>query len=244
MRKYWTIASLSLMLISAGCASQTASKPVPPATDWSNSPVSKLQSPNQSPNQLPSTLQPPFQQPFQPALASVPVPNVPNLIPPTNPTERLPEIATGRPDPFAALLVTPTIVSTQPIAPPTSSIAPPIGTVPVSAMPIGRVPPAAGTLPTFQPGGINSMPPAIPLSVAEAIEVSGVVQAGSKTSIILKVPDEQTSRYAGVGERLANGRVLIKRVEMGSEPVVILEQDGREFAKSIGSSGSVVARKL
>ncbi len=229
MRTYWTIASFSLILISAGCASQTASKPVPTAADWSNSPVSTTL-------QSPTTLQ----QPFQPALASVPVPPVPNLIPPTNAAEREPEVATGRPDPFATLLMTPTIVSTQPIAPVTS----PIATVPVPAAPISMAPPAAGTLPTFQPGGINSMPaPAPPLSVAEAIEVSGVVQAGGKTSIILKVPDEQTSRYAGVGERLANGRVLIKRVEMGSEPVVILEQDGREFAKSIGSS-SIVARNL
>ena len=230
MRKYWTIASFSLMLISAGCASQTASKPVPTVAAGINSTA--------------PAIQPPFQQQFQPAIATVPVPTVPNLIPPTNAAERETAVATGRPDPFAALLMTPTIVSTQPVAPVTS----PIATVPVPAAPITApitmAPPAAGTLPTFQPGGINSIPaPAPVLSVAEVIEVSGVVQAGSKTSIIVKVPDEQTSRYAGVGERLANGRVLIKRVEMGSEPVVILEQDGREFAKSIGSS-SVIARKL
>jgi hypothetical protein len=230
MRKCWTIASLSLIAISAGCASQTASKqPVPPT------PVAAESLQPGAPQQ-PS----PFQQPFRSAaLATVPVPN---LIPPTSATARLPEVSTGRPDPFAALLMTPTIVATRPAAPVTS----PIATVPVPAAPISMAPPAAGTLPTFQSGEINSMPPAtaIPLSMAEAIEISGVVQAGSKTSIILKVPDEQTSRYASVGERLASGRVLIKRVEMGSEPVVILEQDGREFVKSIGSSSSIVARKL
>jgi hypothetical protein len=226
MRKYWTIASLSLIVISAGCTSQTASKPVPPT------PVAAG---IQQPADIPST----FQQPYQPA--SLPTVPVPNLIPPTSATERLPEVSTGRPDPFATLLMTPTIVATQPAA----SVVSPIATVPVSAAPIGMVPPAAGTLPTFQPGGINSLPPAmpVPVSLAEAIEISGVVQAGGKTSIILKVPDEHTSRYASVGERLSNGRVLIKRVEMGSDPVVILEQDGREFVKAIGGS-SVVARKL
>ena len=232
MRKYWTIASLSLIAISAGCASQTISKQPVPTTPVAAQPDIV------QPSAQPRTLQPPFQQAFQPA--SLPTVPVPNLIPPTNATERVPEVATGRPDPFATLLMTPTIVATQPVA-----VTSPIATVPVSAAPINRVPPAAGTLPTFQPVGINSMPPAtaIPISVAEAIEISGVVQAGGKTSIILKVPDEQTSRYAGVGERLANGSVLIKRVEMGSEPVVVLEQNGREFVKSIGSA-SIVARKL
>ena len=233
MRKYWTIASLSLIAISAGCASQTTSKQPVPTTPVAAQPDTV------QPSAQSRTIQPPFQQAYQPA--SLPTVPVPNLIPPTNATERVPEVATGRPDPFATLLMTPTIVATQPVAP----VGSPIGTVPVPAAPINRVPSAAGTLPTFQPGGINSIPPAaaIPVSVAEAIEISGVVQAGGKTSIILKVPDEQTSRYAGVGERLANGSVLIKRVEMGSEPVVVLEQNGREFVKSIGSA-SIVARKL
>jgi hypothetical protein len=76
-------------------------------------------------------------------------------------------------------------------------------------------------------------------SIAQAIAVSGVVQAGSKISIIVQVPNESSTRYAVVGDYLANGRVLVKRIEMqGSEPLVVLEQDGAEFVKSVGS-GSV-----
>lgn len=228
MRSCWTIASLALITLSAGCASQTASKqPLPPiATRETAQPL-----PEQS-----------FQQPFQQPTVPPPVP-VPNLIPPTNVPERLPAVSTGRPDPFSTLLMAPTIVSTN-SAPPEPAVINPI-TVPVPSAPVAVAPPPAGTLPTFQPGGITQTPgiPVAPISVAEAIEISGVVQAGSKTSIILQVPNERTSRYASVGERLANGSVLVKRVEMGSEPVVILEQDGREITKSIGSLSSALARR-
>ncbi|MBD3880961.1 hypothetical protein IFO70_04250 [Phormidium tenue FACHB-886] len=227
MRFCWTIASLALIALSAGCTSQTASKqPLPSIA--AREPAQPL--PEQS-----------FQQPFQQPTVPPPVP-VPNLIPPTNVPERLPEVSTGRPDPFSTLLMAPTIVSTNP-APSEPAVINPI-TVP-SAPAVAVAPPPAGTLPTFQPGGITQMPsvPVAPVSVAEAIEISGVVQAGGKTSIILQVPNEHTSRYVGVGERLANGSVLVKRVEMGSEPIVILEQDGREITKSIGSLSSAFARR-
>ena len=84
----------------------------------------------------------------------------------------------------------------------------------------------APALPAFQPpAGRLNLPITPPISAAQAIEVSGVVQTGNTISIIIKSPDERTSRYVSVGDRLANGRVLVKRVEMGAEPVVILEQD-------------------
>jgi hypothetical protein len=78
-----------------------------------------------------------------------------------------------------------------------------------------------------------------PRSAAESLEISGVVQVGGKTNVIIKAADEYTSRYAAVGERVANGQVLIKRVEMGLEPVVILEQAGREIVRSVGSGALV-----
>jgi hypothetical protein len=80
-----------------------------------------------------------------------------------------------------------------------------------------------------------------PKSAAASIEISGVVQVGGKTNVIVKDPSEQTSRYAAVGERLANGKVLIKRIEMGLEPLVILEQGGHEIVRSIGTSALVGA---
>jgi hypothetical protein len=232
MRTCWTIVSLALIAFSGGCASQGSNQPIAnrPIAQKSTTekPVAQQPLPPVAMDQ-PILSQPTLRQLPQP-VALQPVP-VPNLIPPTSASDRLPEVSTGRPDPFATLLVAPTIVATQPAAPPV------ITPVPVAAAPARPVSPPSSTLPTFQPGGITQQPgvPALPLSVAEAIEISGVVQAGGKTSIILKVPDERTSRYAGIGERLANGQVLVKRVEMGSEPVVILEQDGREFVKSIGA---------
>jgi pyruvate/2-oxoglutarate dehydrogenase complex dihydrolipoamide acyltransferase (E2) component len=68
------------------------------------------------------------------------------------------------------------------------------------------------------------------------VEISGLIQVGSETQIILKAPNEATSRYVKVGQRLANGQVLVKRVEVnqGAEPVVILEENGIEVEKLVG----------
>jgi hypothetical protein len=61
------------------------------------------------------------------------------------------------------------------------------------------------------------------------------VQVGTQPQAIVKVPNEP-SRYVGVGQRLSNGQVLVKRIEVnnGGSPIVILEQYGREVARRIG----------
>jgi hypothetical protein len=82
--------------------------------------------------------------------------------------------------------------------------------------------------------------PAVPLppstDLATGTEVSGVVKVGSETQVIVKVPNEPTSRYVKVGQRLSNGRVLVKRVDVksGADPIVILEENGVEVAKGVG----------
>ena len=229
------IASLIVVLLAAGCGNPSTStlSPSPTADGGENGSVAFGGAPAQDParaqtSPLPST-----------STALNPLP-VPNLIPATTIPERLPEVTTSRPDPFATLLMSPTRITrvpsqsapipSQPL--PAVAIAP--ATVPVATMP-------APTLPVFQPpaGGLN-LPITPPISAAQAIEVSGVVQTGNTISIIIKSPDERTSRYVSVGDRLANGRVLVKRVEMGAEPVVILEQDNAEVVKAIGSSGSSI----
>lgn len=74
-------------------------------------------------------------------------------------------------------------------------------------------------------------------TLARAVEVTGVIQVGSSYQAIVKAPDEPTSRYVSVGQRLSNGRVLVKRIESnGSEPVVILEESGVEVVRAIGAS--------
>lgn len=64
----------------------------------------------------------------------------------------------------------------------------------------------------------------------------GVVQIGNEVQAIVQVPNEATSRYISVGQWLSNGQVLVKRIEVnqGSDPLVILEQNGIEVAKAVG----------
>ena len=91
-------------------------------------------------------------------------------------------------------------------------------------------------------GGGSSLPdlaarPPVPdPALARAVEVTGVVLVGSNYQAIVKAPNEPTSRYVTAGQRLSGGRVLVKRIEnQGSEPVVILEEDGVEVVRSIGA---------
>jgi hypothetical protein len=43
-----------------------------------------------------------------------------------------------------------------------------------------------------------------------------------------------------VGDRIANGQVLVKRIDVrpGSDPVVVLEQNGVEVTRFVSLSGS------
>ncbi|WP_052672241.1 hypothetical protein [Aliterella atlantica] len=92
--------------------------------------------------------------------------------------------------------------------------------------------------PSSLPG--NNLPPAPPVQLApelaQNVTVMGVIQIGESTQAIVQVPNEPTSRYVQVGQRLSNGQVLVKRIEMneGAEPLVVLEQFGVEVAKAVG----------
>jgi hypothetical protein len=166
----------------------------------------------------------------------------------------------GRPDPFSALPLTPTVVVKQnpdpvvpsiapsiisfaPVQPPNAAVAQqpvPIASTPMHTVNVpATVAPVAVPLPVVvAPIAPPAAAPAPTIREAQAIAVSGVVQAGSRTSIIVRVPNETSSRYAVVGDYLANGQVLVKRIEMqGAEPLVVLEQDGAEFIKPVGSGG-------
>jgi hypothetical protein len=61
-----------------------------------------------------------------------------------------------------------------------------------------------------------------------------VVEVGGEPRAIIKVPNEP-DRTVREGDRLLNGQVLVKRIEVnGPTPVVILEQYGVEVARRIG----------
>ncbi|MBV9387932.1 MAG: hypothetical protein JOZ78_16035 [Chroococcidiopsidaceae cyanobacterium CP_BM_ER_R8_30] len=205
--------------------------------------------------------QKPVVQPAQPStkppvvkqeVAAAP-PAAPGLIQSTNPDERAKQVVKGRPDPFA--LLPGEAVPIPPSPPkftehqPQSTQPPrlPVPTQKVASSPVLKPPPLtngnAGS--QFNPHPGNLLPPAPPIAalppppqadLAKAILVTGVVQVGNEAEAIVKVPNEATSRYVQVGQRLSNGQVLVKRIEMnqGPNPVVILEQYGIEVAKAIG----------
>jgi hypothetical protein len=116
-------------------------------------------------------------------------------------------------------------------------------------------PPAKATRTVASPKAtakIAALPPTLPALpsrpllpdpvLAKSVEVTGIVQVGGSIQAIVKAPDEPSSRYVGVGQRLSNGQVLVKRIETaGSEPVVIFEQSGVEVSRAVGQSSEVAA---
>jgi hypothetical protein len=78
--------------------------------------------------------------------------------------------------------------------------------------------------------------PVEPPAVAETITITGVVQVGNEIQVIVQLPGSSTGRYVKVGDLIADGRVRIKRVEgiQGSNPIVILEEEGAEYARAVG----------
>ncbi len=88
------------------------------------------------------------------------------------------------------------------------------------------------------PGLIPQLPPLPEPTQARGIEVSGVVEVGGVPRAIVKVPNEP-SRTVREGDRLFNGQVLVKRIEVnqGPTPLVVLEQYGIEVAKRVGEGG-------
>ena len=186
-----------------------------------------------------------FPKPVVSPTAVLPVPATPGLITPTNARMRVPTIVTGRTDPFAAISTAPirlAAVSRKPaVTLPTPLPAPNQGQLPAfNTPPIGQMPLNTPVSPTL-------LPPA-PLSrtaAADAIEVSGVIKIGGRWSVIVKEPESQTSRYVHAGAYLANGQVLVKRIVAGAgtEPNVILQQNGVEITRSIGGGSTRLASK-
>lgn len=85
------------------------------------------------------------------------------------------------------------------------------------------------------------VPPSTDL--AKAVEVTGVVQTGQTLVAIVHDPQEPTSRNVQAGERLSNGQVLVKRISVGiaGSPVIVLEQNGVEVIKTLGSSSALTS---
>ncbi|MEC4807062.1 MAG: hypothetical protein SAJ12_11945 [Jaaginema sp. PMC 1079.18] len=90
------------------------------------------------------------------------------------------------------------------------------------------------------PSFIPDLPDLPQPTLAEGVNVTGVIQVNGVPHAIVEAPGQQ-SRYVKAGDYLANGQVLVKRIEVnrGRTPVVILEQSGIEVAKRVGEGGAM-----
>ncbi len=96
--------------------------------------------------------------------------------------------------------------------------------------------PGAGPAPNVAP---------IPMEpiLAQSVGISGVIEVGGRTQVIVRLPNESFSRYVEVGDRIYDGKVIVKRVEgeQTLSPMVILEEAGREVSRKVGDlAGSPV----
>jgi hypothetical protein len=236
----------AIAMAMAGCASETATVAPSPATPAS--PVAGSPSPTAAGGQKIAS------QPFaKPLLAQKPpTPAVPGLIQPTNADERAKQVQANinaqktNKDPFSNVQITlqrptnPQSTTNTSNSNPTSNRVPVLPRAPQpSRIPSGLVPflpPKPVAARPNKPGVPSTPPPPPSTDLARGVEVSGVVFVNGRNQAIVKAPDEGTSRYVSVGQRLSGGQVLVKRIEMnsGSDPVVVLEENGVEVAKVVG----------
>lgn len=189
-----------------------------------------------------------------------------DLIQSTDPNERTIGVERTRPDPFAGLTIP--LVPPQPIEVEGSNTNGSSGRATRSQTASGRsggssstaaaataaVPNSTAT--TLERPSIaevrrveSSRPeiaalPEIPQpTTAKAVRVSGVIQIGGAPYAIIKAPNE-IERYVRQGERVAGGRVLVKRIDTGSaEPRVILVENGIEVESFVTSAEPVAVEE-
>jgi hypothetical protein len=228
-------ASIGLVLFLGGCGSEggdAVSQETPAAPEQS----APAASPDTSPGQSPS------------APTGVPArPNRPRGIAPadlinsTNPDQRLRSIQSNRPDPFSLVPTSPDVTITREIR--TSGNGQGGSGAGSSGSGSRRSAGTQAMLPQAIPAlpDIPRLPRPLPASLApqpelaRAVSVSGVVQIGSVVYAIVDAPDEPSSRYVQVGQRLSNGEIIVRRIDMnGSDSSVILEQAGMQVVRRVG----------
>ncbi len=74
------------------------------------------------------------------------------------------------------------------------------------------------------------------ISISTGITVHGVVEVSNKLQAIVKLPNQTTYRYVSEGQRLLDGQVLVKKIEIysDSEPLVVLEQNSIKLSRAVG----------
>lgn len=251
MKQRWLLLGVSTAALLASCAGT-------PNNDQADSPVAQPETAVSS-EPAPQVFASPLVAASPTATVAVPA-TVPGLMQSTNARLRVPVIAQGRSDPFAIVPFAPIPAvisrSSQPIVPPrplpiSARPSAPSQSVPVkAASPVAVAPITSVPLPNLSGGTplpplTVPMAPPSPTALAEQIEVSGLVQLGGKWTVIVKEPSAATSRYVSAGDYLENGQVLVKRIVApeSAEPLVVLQQVGKEITKSLGSSTGPIASR-
>lgn len=236
-QRIWVALAGAIALAASGCSSDS---PSPTASSPAPSPVKIAQTPAASQN---------FSQPTLNQKLPPPPSAIPGLIQSTNGDERAKQVQAGiqatkaQRDPFKSVppVIPPTLTSSAPRVPTAAPAnAPPRPSVPASVNP-GSLPSGSGS------PSIAALPPLPSATLANAVEVTGVVQVGGVPQAIVKSPNERASRYVRTGQRLANGQVLVKRIEVyngSANPVVILEENGIEVAKAVGDVSARTAKPV
>lgn len=97
-------------------------------------------------------------------------------------------------------------------------------------------------LPQLDPPSSQGLVPDVPVppatQLAEAIQVTGVVELGSTLTAIVKSPSEATSRTVRVGDSLEGGQVIVRRIEMkgNQQPQITFSQNGVEVTRSVSGA--------
>lgn len=258
----WITIAATLTLLSSGCGliggggettgeGSPSPSPVAASPSTAASPEAALPSPTASPGS---------------ATRTAALPRDLDLIPSTDPDQRVQSIQGNRSDPFSIVPTTPSVEITRTTPPGGTSGATTGGTAPTTGTTGGAAgqpsgggrqargsgnPPRPGSLapiPNLVPGSRTNAPRAATRPVpppppqpelARAVQVLGVVQIGGVPYAIVSAPNEPTSRYVREGQRLSNGQVAVRRIEVnGPEPVVVFEQYGVEVVTAVGGGGA------
>lgn len=224
---YITSAAILTTLAIAGCTVGESPTATPSPTPYLQSTPQHIEKP------------PSFNDPVVFATPSQQTP-VAGLIQPTNTKEHLIVLQKGRTDPFGQLIEP---MGQRNTKQPLNKIkVPQLPPLPITLQPQVKDPPGikSSTNPLLKKTlqiakAPKVLPPPPQPETAKAVIISGVVVIGKVPQAIIKVPEESTSRYVQLGQKLMNG-VLVKRIEMtqSGNPTVILEQYGIEVAKQVG----------
>lgn len=153
------------------------------------------------------------------------------LLESTDPNERLRAVERDRPDPYQYVPVSLPLPATPP---------PPAGIPRILEEPTLEEPTLED--PGFLEEPIALLPDELPeipepVLLASEIEVSGIVQLNGADYVIVQAPGEPTPRHVRVGDRLSNGLIEVVDINTrpGSEPSVVLEEQGLTIVLPVGS---------